>query len=481
MLKPEDSLLRKTIRISTLEGIFAQIYTSLTGIGSVFITKFAVILQAQPIHFSLLTAISQISQVFQIMGYAVTRNSIHRKEATLRFVGAGRFLTAFLGLSVFLFPPGSGIWLFLIILFLSSSLNAIGGNIWIAWISDLIPLRYRGRFFSRRAQYLVGISLLVSYLLSLFIDLFESESGTWKQKLIEFFQATDLFRPEKQVIFLALIFVLGSLISLLGLLILAKQPEKSKSIEQHGIIKTIKTAFNDQNFRKLLIFSCWWMMAVGIGSPFWGPFMMTKLKMTLLEMQIYGSFSALISIFSFRWWGRFIDKYGNRNAMKIAILLGGFNPQLWLLMHPYNYHVIWLEAISTGFMWAGAGVVATNFVLSVAPAEKHQIYSGIYGAFAGLGMMITALLSSQLLITDWQAGAIHWEAEQLLFSLGGIMRWTAIIPLLWIKEPRRMNLGLTTWLWNQAMKIRIIQIRDWMFGKNSIKKGFKSGQNNHRD
>ena len=74
-------------------------------------------------------------------------------------------------------------------------------------------------------------------------------------------------------------------------------------------------------------------------------------------------------------------------------MLGGFNPMIWLFVTPHNYKVLYLEAITSGIMWAGAGLVATNFVLSIAPNERRQLYSGVSGAFSGLAMMITMLVS----------------------------------------------------------------------------------------
>ncbi|MFO7660083.1 MAG: MFS transporter, partial [Candidatus Cloacimonadaceae bacterium] len=65
-----DNLLRKTMRLSTLEGVFAQIYGTFAMIGSSFIVKLMILLQAAPIHFSLLSSIGQVSQIFQPLGVA---------------------------------------------------------------------------------------------------------------------------------------------------------------------------------------------------------------------------------------------------------------------------------------------------------------------------------------------------------------------------------------------------------------------------
>ncbi len=51
------SRLRKIFQIAVLSGVFGQVFNSLSGAGSAFLTKFAIMLHATPIHFSILSAI----------------------------------------------------------------------------------------------------------------------------------------------------------------------------------------------------------------------------------------------------------------------------------------------------------------------------------------------------------------------------------------------------------------------------------------
>jgi len=80
-----SGVLRRTMKISVIEGAFAQMYMSLSGPGSVFITRFAVLLNASPLHFGLLAAIGQMSQVFQPLGALITRPLKSRKRMVLIF------------------------------------------------------------------------------------------------------------------------------------------------------------------------------------------------------------------------------------------------------------------------------------------------------------------------------------------------------------------------------------------------------------
>jgi MFS family permease len=162
--------------------------------------------------------------------------------------------------------------------------------------------------------------------------------------------------------------------------------------------------------------------------------MLQKLRMSLFEVQIYSGINIAAAILVLRLWGRLIDAYGNRTAMRIIIMFGGFNPMVWLFVTPQNYQVLYLEAITSGIMWAGAGLVATNFVLSIAPNDRKQLYSGVSGAFSGLAMMTTMLVSGLFLPQYLEIGGIHLQPEQVLFGLTGIARWSAQIPLSLVRD-----------------------------------------------
>ena len=162
----------KIFRISVMSGILSQVFSTLSGSGSAFLTKFVIMLNATPLHFAVLSAIGQVSQVFQALGAFVTRRRTKRKGVvlTLQFIGCG--IALIYGILPFIFSSGNAIRVFLLLLFVSVSLLSIAGNAWIGWISDIIPLRIRARFFSGLSQYLMLTTVAVSYGFSLFIDHF---------------------------------------------------------------------------------------------------------------------------------------------------------------------------------------------------------------------------------------------------------------------------------------------------------------------
>lgn len=421
----KDSGLRNIFRLSVTAGIFDQIFNTLAGPGSAFLTKFAITLNASPIHFAIIAAIGQVSQIFQPIGAFITKRGLNRKGLVIVLRAIGCSMVLFFGILPFIFSNDGAINTLIVLSFLSVSLLSIASNAWIGWITDIVPLKVRGRFFSTCSQYVLLTAIGIGFIFSFFIDHYILNSLISK-----------LFHVESLYISFAIIFIIAVLAAFLGLNVISHLPEKKEKLEHKCTSKMLLLSIKDSNFQRFLLYNCWWMLAVGIGSPFWQPFMLQKLHMSLLEVQIYNSINVIAALLVLRQWGKLIDAYGNKTAMRLIITLGGFNPMVWLFVNPYNYQILYLEAITSGIMWAGAGVVATNFVLSIAPNERKQLYSGISGAVSGLAMMTTMLASGVFIPQYLEMGSIHLEPEQVLFAFTGIARWSTQIPLSLVRESK---------------------------------------------
>ncbi len=451
--------LKSIMRISTVEGSFAQVYTALAYIGSVFISKFAIMLGATPFQFGLLMAAAQFSQAFQIFGVVVSRRLHHHKMPSVLLALVARFLPILLVIPLLFMDRGWAIWVFLTIMFLSCSFASMSGNIWIAWVSDLFPRRVRGRFFSTRSQVHLMVGMVVGFLSSLFVDAFVTPREGWKFGLMQKLGVSGFFTAQNERYGITMVIVAGALISLVGLIYLYRQPDRGKEPDHRKLRVILVEPLKNANFRRLLYFTTWWMLALGIGSAFWQPFMLEKLRMSTFEITVYGTISSISMMLFIRGWGRFIDRYGNKTAMKIAIVLGSINPAVWCFVTPDSYWLLWIEAASSGFMWSGVGIIYTNFVLSIAPTEQRQTYSAIYWSVAGLCMMVSTILSGSFFPPALKIGFISLQPEQVLFAITALLRLTAEIPLQWVQEPRSVPLKRTLSI---LFSSRFMQMRSMM-------------------
>ncbi len=452
----KDYKLRNAVRISVSEGVLAQIYMSLSCPGSIFLTKFALLFNATPVHFGILSAIGQLSQVFQPLAVALTRKSETRKPSVVNLLFASRGVIFLYAALPFLLPPEAAIWAFLVLHFANTSLGAMAGNGWIAWISDLIPLRIRGRFFSMRSQYLIIAGLGTGYVFGVFTDLFEPGNTASTKLKAAVSGLESLLTPANLPWAFAAIFTISGLTAIGSTVWLSRQPERTKKVEGESFAELFMVPIRDRNFHRLLFYGLWWTLAVGIGSPFWQPFMIQKLQMSLFEIQIYGTISVVASLLVLRPWGRLIDNFGNKTAMRLAIILGGINPLIWVFLNRDHLWLVYVEAATSGIMWSGANIVATNLVLSIAPPGKSQIYSGVFGAFSGLAMVVTMMLSSLFMPSAMRIAGLNLEPEQVLFALTGFARWSTQIPLTWIVESRAKPVGAALYYIAHNFKLKMV-------------------------
>ncbi|MBN1295656.1 MFS transporter [bacterium] len=452
-------LLRSAVRVSIVEGMFAQVFMSLAGTGSIFLVKFAVLFDATPLQLGILAAIGQLSLVFQPLGTILTRLLTSRKRLVIRMAAAGRILAVLFGITGLLLQPRSAIWVFLSLLLVSCILQSISANAWIGWIADIFPARIRGRFFALRSRYLLLTGLVTGYIACTFMDLFDSELSAVEKVIATHIPALfgHSLEPLRPWAFIS-VYSFAAVVGLIGLSILARQPERIKKIDPGRSFTLLAEPFRDKNFRWLALYGVWWMLAVGIGAPFWQPFMIQKLKMSMVDIQIYGTISVLASLSVLKTWGVIIDRFGNKTAMTIAILMSGMNAGIWVFATPETYWLTYMEAVTSGMMWAGAGIVAMNFVLAVAPKHRQQLYSGIFTALSGLAMMITMLLSGAFLPDPLTIGSRTLESEQVLFALTSLFRWSTLIPLAFIAEPRSTSLRQSFAFFLHVVKVRVVQL-----------------------
>jgi len=170
-----------------------------------------------------------------------------------------------------------------------------------------------------------------------------------------------------------------------------------------------------------------------------------------------------------RFWGRLIDRAGNRAAMGIAILLGAINPLFWVVADETTIWLIYVEAFLSGIMWSCAGIVMTNFVLAVAPPGRAQMYSGIFSAVSGVGMMITMLASGFLMPEPMVLLGRRLHPEQVLFLGTALARLTAEIPLAFVREPARQrwprSIVVAAQLFQKVTAVPFFAVRDLFGGR----------------
>ena len=96
---------------------------------------------------------------------------------------------------------------------------------------------------------------------------------------------------------------------------------------------------------------------------------------------------------------------------------------------------------------------------SLTPKEKAQVYSGLFGAFCGAGLIITMLASGIFMPPPMLLLGLSLHPMQVLFLITAFARLSALIPLSRVKEPNAVPLNVVLGKLRMWSKVRILNLR----------------------
>jgi MFS family permease len=407
------------LRISTTEGIFANIHITLTG--GMFLTGFALYLGATPFHVGLLAAIPALLTSFGFVSAYLTNRFPERKTLTVLTSGIGRGLF-YIPATLLLLNVKISLSYLLILIGVFNALLTIANNAWLSWMSDLVPKESRGRYFGVRNTAMGLIGMIVSF------------SGA---KLLDYFKAHGQDR-----LGFSIIFVIASVASTVAMILLTRQPEIIAPRERTSNWKAIITApLKDKNFQKFLRFVGFWYITSSIASPFYIVFMLQNLKMRYSTVAIYSIIAGILTFIFLPLWGRAIDRFKSKPVLFINFFGVAFLPLLWIFPTQTFLFPIWLDAFLTGIFWSGLNLSVFNIVFSLSDNEDlKESYFAIFAAVTGISGFLSALLGGYLanLLRGFhmQILGLNIINYQLFFIFAGLSRFVILFLLKDVSEAK---------------------------------------------
>ncbi|HEY9824048.1 MAG TPA: MFS transporter, partial [Stenomitos sp.] len=145
--------IRRSLKASTLDGVFAVIYSNVTG--GVLLTNFLMDLGASPTQIGFLASIPLIVNLLQPLGAYLSEQTTSRHWYCLAIYAPARLLWLILLVGIGLMHWGQMdaptlIYWTLAIALLSCAVGAFGSAAWLSWMAMLVPRRLRGRYFGFR-------------------------------------------------------------------------------------------------------------------------------------------------------------------------------------------------------------------------------------------------------------------------------------------------------------------------------------------
>jgi MFS family permease len=424
--------IRTSLQASTIDGVFAAIFTSITG--GVLLTNFLLQVGASSVEIGMLSSIPMLLNLLQPLGAYIGDRTNSRHYYCLWVFGIARLLWLILVVGIGWITWSGGnlhqlvSWTLGMVL-VTHILESLGGSAWLSWMAVLVPHRLRGRYFGFRNS-AASLTNLVG------VPLLGFAVSAWPSGTIDGYAI---------VLFLA---VVAGIISL-GCQFFMTDVNPQLTAKQQ--VQTEENNFSllgnfSPNFIRFLLYFGLWTFAVNLSSPFFNLYLLDNLHLDLYWATLYGSLTAGANLVMLILWGKIADKIGNRPLLLLVGILAGITPLFWLGAGADNISLwLWLPLIHifTGGTWAAIDLCSSNIQMEVAPREHPSGYFAVAAAVAGvcgaLGTTAGGFLSEEIPVIGGLPG---------LFALSAGVRLFALLPLVFVTEPRsqRVTHLVSNWL-----------------------------------
>ena len=435
-------LRRQFIKFSISEGFFWQITVMTIAPGSAYFIEMLRMMGAGDAHYTLLTVFIQSFALMQIISAIILRKVSNLKIMTMLTFSISRMIMISFILIIIFAPPEAMLTLVFIAVGLYAVFFGIGSNAHISWIQDRVPKTFLGRFFAYREMSIKIAVLTVGFIVAIFFDLFRNAEKGFNPYIRDLVTVPEFFNMNNQKIALVIVFGLGIIAGLISIYYLSKQPESSyrtKNTQKLG--KYLTEPLKNKQSRKLWFFFLYWSSMAFIGSPFWLPFMLGDLNMSFIGIQLYGAISTVGCVLIVRKIGKMIDRFGPFTAFRIAIILGFVNPFFFVFATADTSWIIFIEAVTSGISWGIVAISSFNMMLVNSPKNNKEIYLAVFAIAPAIGAIIASSMSYPVIkIAD--SLVLSYSSYRVVFALTGIMRLSALIPLILLFRHKSVNLPI---------------------------------------
>jgi MFS family permease len=416
------------MRCITIAWMFGAVW--LTTVSGTPITLFAERLGCTEFEFGVLAAAPFFTSLLSLPTSLVVERTGRRKLIFLISLYTQRLLWVVIALlPIWIIrrfgdvAEGWAVAVFLALMLLMHSGQAIGSVAWMSWMADVVPSRVRGTYFSRRRQWGILTAVPAGLLVGWVIDRYAGSTETDSRVLSvcgDVFIAAAFFG----VMDIALFQPVPSL----------NTPRKSQA-EQ---LRSMAGPLRNRHFLWFAGFVGVLTFAVSFMAQFVTLYVLREAQVDAKGTQLMLIVSPMIAqLFVLPLWGKAIDKMGRKPVLKIATL--GFTPIAfgWSFMGPDNVWLGYALSVFGAMMWTGVEMANLNFVLDMAgSADSKDSKSGtsyvavnavivnIAGCLGGLasGAIAETFKDAAWVVFQWMRPLTFYD---VLFILSGVLRFVA--------------------------------------------------------
>ncbi|KGF71789.1 MFS transporter [Neosynechococcus sphagnicola sy1] len=431
-LKASKDEIRTSLKASTLDGVFATLFSNVTG--GVLLTNFLLELGASPTEIGVLASIPMLANLMQPIGAYFSEQTNSRHDYCFWVYSISRSLWVGLAIAIFLVGRNHAAPNFLIeitlgVAIFSYFLGALGSAPWLSWMAALVPRSLRGRYFGLRSS-AANLTNLISMPLLGFVV------SRWQGGSIQGY---------------SVVLILGVVSGLVSLcfqnFMVDVNPQSGQEVFSIHTIEaddsfsqpTSQTLFQpislasiwqDSNFLKFLVYVNLWTFSVNLSAPFFNVYLLNDLALDISQVTLYNSLSAGANLLLLMFWGKLADRIGNRPILIGVGIVFAIFPIFWLMTgtNPLSTWV-WLPLLHliAGATAAAIDLCSNNFQMGIAPHHNQSTYFGIAAAFAGISGALGTTAGGFF-------AQLGYGGLLGLFAFSSVLRLGALLPLIFVQE-----------------------------------------------
>jgi MFS family permease len=388
-----DADVSRALRLSVWDGAF---FCAMLALTDTFAVAAAVKLHAPSVAIGLLAGLPLLSgSIGQLLVAHFFRSNKGRKKYVLIGTGGQSLFLVVVALTGLL-PEHLRPWSYVITFTIQGFFANVVGGLWMAWMSDLVEPKLRGRYFAFRNRIINAAQLLCGLAAGAMAFRLTITSSDWS-----FFMA---------------IFFCAALLRLISTLILRAQyePKPARMPEFHPVAPGLKAG-------KPFLYFCFTTAimqgAVMLTSPFFNVWSLRDLHFSYFALSVASASTIFGSIIALPLWGRLSDRIGHHRLLLITGLMIATVPFPFLFTG--NVVVICLINLYTGISWAGYNLSSFNHMLLLCEPQNSDRHISFSNAMTGISVFIFSLIGG--VIAPLLPKILTWQLQSL-FLLSGILR-----------------------------------------------------------
>jgi MFS family permease len=399
---------RHNLRSFWFDGLFAAASNEIL---LAYLTLFLLALDATPAQIGLMSSLSSLSAALMLLPGAALVERWGRRKRIVVFTGGGgaRLALMLMPLVPLLFDGPAAIYAVIALAAARDAFSQLGMPAWTSLTADIVPLKWRGRFFSSR-NIAVGLAKIpLIYLVGVLIARTSSPGN-----------------PTGYQLALGLAFLLGTVATVSYANIHEPAPPSIHARGRTSWASFVQHLRTHPEFVAFCATAALWNLAVMIGGPFFNVYLVESLRATPEVVGILSTVSTLTALPGQRLFGPMADRWGAQRVQLVTGLLIPLLPWGWALTRS-PWHVVPIH-VAGGFLWAGYNLANFNMLLTITPEDLRPRYTALYQIVVMGALAIGAALGGAI-VGRW--------GYYVLFVLSGIGRLAAA--LLFASQGRRFN------------------------------------------